>query len=587
MKRAAVIIGINKSGDLPKLKDAARGARLVENWARRQGMDPVHVFTDTNAPVEATAIWKAIKALVDAANVGQLVVYFAGHGVNRQRHEYWLLSGAPDNSNEAVNVAGSAALAFTCGIPHIVFISDACRTAAEGVRAQSITGSEIFPNREGTDAPVDQFFACQLGQPSHELKDPAITSGEFRALYTQELVPALLGRRPQVVEWSAQGDDRAGFVRMRPLRDFLASAIAARLEGSQLQTKVIQVPTAQISSDPPAWISRVAESAANSLGLSLPGAGGPIVPPESEAKAASSLLRSALAADAVKLQQALDQGRASRVTAVSEMVDATELMAQPFGRMHHETRCGFKIRGGRIVAMHARNARPEFAFDDSPAGDDIRVADVTRPGASVLLILDTGAGILLPAIPEFLATLTVKDGELVDVAYEPSENTWRWPAYQRTAKEIRALRAIAASSMMHGVFKLERDDALPIAQRMQYAKGVDPSLAVYAVHAYHDLQRTDLIREMLRYLSEDLGAPLFDVALLARALDNKTVTATSNVLSAVPLLSQGWALLSAYRVSLPPTLQRLQERLLPSLWTMLDPQGTELAHGAIDSGEIK
>jgi hypothetical protein len=586
MKRAAVIIGINKSGDLPKLKDAVRGARLVENWARQQLMDPVHVFTDTDAPVEATAIWKAIKALVDAANVSQLVVYFAGHGVNRQRHEYWLLSGAPDNSNEAVNVAGSVALAATCGIPHIVFISDACRTAAEGVRAQSITGSEIFPNREGTDAPVDQFFACQLGQPSHELKDAAITSGEFRALYTQELVPALLGRRPKVVEWSAEGDDRTGLVRMRPLRDFLASAIAARLEGSQLQTKVIQVPTAQISSDPPVWISRVAESGAKSLGLSLPGGGGPITPPESAATAASSLLRSALSADAAKLRTALEQGRVSRVAAVSEIVGTAELIARPFGRMHHETECGFKIRGGRIVAMHARNARLEFALDDSPNRDDIRVASLTPPGASVLLVLDTGAGILLPAIPEFLATLTVKDGELVDVAYEPSENTWRWPEYRRTASEIRALRAIAASSMTQGVFKLERDNALPIARRMQYAKGLDPSLAVYAAHAYHDLQRTDLVREMIPYLLEDLGAPLFDVAFLARTLD-KTVTATSNVLSAVPLLSQGWALLSAYRVSLPPTLQRLQERLLPSLWTMLDPQGTELARGAINSGEIK
>jgi hypothetical protein len=170
---------------------------------------------------------------------------------------------------------------------------------------------------------------------------------------------------------------------------------------------------------------------------------------------------------------------------------------------------------------------------------------VTRPGASVLLVLKTGAGILLPAIPEFLATLTMKDGELVDVAYEPSENTWRWPEYQRHAQEIRALRAVAAASMAQGVFKLDLDDAFLIAQRMQYAKGLDPSLAVYAAHAYHDLQRTELIRQMIGYLSEDLGAPLFDVALLARALDNKMVNTTSNILSAVPLLSQGWAFLSA------------------------------------------
>src|SRR6516162_5267838 len=131
MKRAAVIIGIDKTGDLPKLNDAARGAQLMEKWAREQGMDSVYVLTDTEKPVDASAIKNAIKKLVDAANIGQLVVYFAGHGVNRQRHEYWLLSDAPDDPNAAVNVAGSVGLAATCGIPHIVLISDACRTAAE------------------------------------------------------------------------------------------------------------------------------------------------------------------------------------------------------------------------------------------------------------------------------------------------------------------------------------------------------------------------------------------------------------------------------------------------------------------------
>jgi hypothetical protein len=588
MKRAAVIIGIDKTGDLPKLNDAARGAQLMEKWAREQGMDSVYVLTDTEKPVDASAIKNAIKKLVDAANIGQLVVYFAGHGVNRQRHEYWLLSDAPDDPNAAVNVAGSVGLAATCGIPHIVLISDACRTAAEGIRAQTIEGQIIFPNREGDEKPVDQFFACRLGQPSHEVKDPTVSSAEFKALYTNELVPALLGRRPQIVEWTTERNQKVGLIRLRPLRDFMSLAIKEKLNGLQLQTKLIQDPIAQINSDPPEWISRVSESAIDgSLGIMLGGLRAPITPAATAATIADSLLRSALAADPSELQTAFDHGRSSGIAGASEIVSSAELISRPFGPTHHETKCGFKIRGARIVATHARNAIAELVVEHSPLGEDVRVDRVIPPGASVLLVLEDGAGIVLSAIPGFLAALTLEEGELVDVAYEPSINSWRWDLYESKAREIRSLRAIVSSSITRGVFKLEGDTALEIAKRMQYGKGVDPSLAIYAAYGYHDLQRPDLIREMITYMQDDLGATLFDVALLARALNGQTVTPESNLLSPVPLLSQSWALLPAYKVSLPPILERLEDTLTPSVWTMFDKRGVELVRRAIDSGAIR
>jgi hypothetical protein len=193
---------------------------------------------------------------------------------------------------------------------------------------------------------------------------------------------------------------------------------------------------------------------------------------------------------------------------------------------------------------------------------------------------------VLPAIPGFITGLTVQDGELVDVAYEPSDNSWRWNDYQHRASEIRALRSIVGASMTRGVFRLERDDALEIARRMQYAKGIDPSLAIYAAYAYHDLQRKDLIREMAGYLSSDLGAPLFDVAFLARILDGRKVR-DFDLISAFPLLSQGWALLNAYRVSLPANLDGLYARMVPSLWTMFDNRGVEQIANALRSGEIR
>jgi hypothetical protein len=611
-KRAAILIGVDKTGDLPRLKDAARGARLMQTWARAQGIEPV-VLTDETEPVTVDQIKRAVRTLVEAANVSQLLVYFAGHGVNLQRQEYWLLSDAPDDTQAAVNVATSAALAATCGIPHVVLMSDACRTAPEGIRAQSVRGSEIFPNREADMAPVDQFFACQLGRPSHEIKDPAVTSAEFKALYTHELVPALLGQRAPVVEWTEAGAMRKGHVRLRPLRDHLSAAMAARIAGLQLQTQVIQVPVAQISSDPPAWISELVQPAppptpmvvtAPALARGrLPAkapkrapaarahtSNRPAAPASPEAITAE-LLREAIAGGGGATAGTAPPTRARAPSAASSaMARDAERLAQPFGPTHHETACGFKLRGARVVdAVAAAGVKVEFAGGGTTPGDDLRVQNPAHPGSNVLLVLDSGAGVLLPAVPEFLCALSFdEDGELADVAYEPSDNTWRWDLFRQRAAEIRQLRAIAASALARGSFKLEGEDALAIARRMQFAKGIDPSLAVYAAYAYHDLQRLDLLRQMHDYLRGDLGAALFDVALLARALDKRKIGVDAPpTLGALPLMAQGWTLLRAFEVRLPAALAALEGHRVSSLWTMFDAAGVATIRGAFAQGELR
>ena len=73
----------------------------MEAWARAQGMDPVEVFTDEAGPVDVTEIKRAVRRIVDHG-ADQLVIYFAGHGVNIRYQEYWLLSDAPRDTQAAV-----------------------------------------------------------------------------------------------------------------------------------------------------------------------------------------------------------------------------------------------------------------------------------------------------------------------------------------------------------------------------------------------------------------------------------------------------------------------------------------------------
>jgi len=120
-------------------------------WAVAQGMNPneqaILVTDGGGAKVRAEQIQDAIEKVIAGAGVDQLIVYFAGHGINVNRSEHWLLSDAPGRANAAVNVSGSVELARYCGIQHVVMISDVCRVAPEGIQAQRVWGQDIFPQQ--------------------------------------------------------------------------------------------------------------------------------------------------------------------------------------------------------------------------------------------------------------------------------------------------------------------------------------------------------------------------------------------------------------------------------------------------------
>jgi hypothetical protein len=568
MDRAAVLIGVNRTGGLPVLRDAANSARRMERWAKDQGIEHVKVFTDEGgATVDVSEIKRAIKDIADVGTVEQLIVFFAGHGINISRGERWLLTDAPTDAQAAINVSGSAEAARWGRIPYVVMFSDACRTAAQSVVAQAIGGSEIFPNEDVAEGelPVDLFYACRLGRPAHEIADSGITAKEYRALYTRALVTALQGSDTAVL-------DAQGFVRPRPLKEFLKTELARSLRERNLQTKLIQVPDAHIASDPTAWISRIAEPPPRGEGPA-PLAQAELGP--TVGTVLDGLLEPILSDRLDDFADQLHQTSASDEPQIADLGASVDATASPFGPTHFETACGVKVRGARVIEAVGGPVQTEQLTDEL-----VRIYP-HEPGTTVLLVLDSGLGLALPAIPDFLAAVTVEGAEVVDVAYEPSEGTSRWHEFNPREREVRGLRAVAASSSREGTFELEGEDALEVARRMQYAKGIDPSLAIYAAYAYADHGRRDLIRKMYGFMLEDLGAVLFDVAMLARA-------ETDHTLGFAPQLGQGWALLPASRIALPPSLEDLERHVLPgSLWTVYDPAGVERIREALLREEVQ
>lgn len=599
MARAGVFIGVDQTGNLQRLNDAAAGAKRMYEWALAQGMpDGTHAKLITDADgkkVHPDHVYDAIKEIIDGPGVDQLVLYFAGHGVNISRNEHWLLTDAPVKASAAVNVSGSVELARYCGINHVVIFSDACRVAPEGLQAQNVRGVDVFPNEGAADRakPVDQFFACYLGKTAAEIKDPASAASTYSALYTSALLDALGGRvladaYPDLYTdalLDAVNDQGRKVLEVRPrdLEKYLEAEVLTRVRKMHLEGKVNQNPDAIITSDAD-WLSRIVPDTSVSPGIRRAMAPRSIpVPVPSLQSVARNLVRSAVAGDERALGTQLEAGRTARVAGGPHLVDTVEKIAAPFGPDHFETQCGIKVRGARMTEFYSPRAHSEFM---GTAGDVLRVDPTNDPAASVLITFDGGVGAVIPAIKGFIAALTFDDGELVDVAYEPSANDWRWDMYKDSAARVRALRAVAASSSQHGRFRLEQDDAIKIAQDMQYAKGIDPTLAVYAAYAYHDLQAIQRIRDMSGYLRGDIGVTFFDLALLSRRLLDKSVVASDRIVPFFPLLSQGWALLGANRVRLHPALQGIENNMRDSLWSLFDEAGLRKLAQAMHTGEV-
>ena len=589
MRRAGVFIGVDRTGQLQTLNDAAAGAERVHRWALGQGMSDgtqAILITDRGGKkVTPDMIFDAIKSVIDGPGVDHLLVYFAGHGVNINRSEHWLLSDAPVRTSAAVNVAGSVDLARYCGIPYVVFVSDACRSAPEGIQAQNVRGVDVFPNDGASDRarPVDQFFACRLGKTAAEIRDPVEAANGFSALYTAAFLDAVSGRAPSLLDAGTEAGDPARYVMPARLRDYLEAEIPRRIVARRLVGRVNQSPDAIVLAHSH-WLSRVDRmdvAAAVTRRSTRPADTEPGGPAPAAAAAMRELVRVAVTNSPAALTSAI--GNAAAIPGVAEMAATATRVAAPFGPDHHETQCGIKVLGARIAEFVITQGRAEFA---NAEGNDLRVFP-TPMAESVLLVFANGSGTVVPVVPGFLTALTFESDELVDVALEPSANHPRWDHYQARAGELRALRGFASAASQQGRFRLDGPEALAIAQRMQLAKGVDPALALYAAYAYRDLQQLDRLREMSAYLRGDLGSTLFDVAMLARELRGTTINRQAEVVPFVPMLAQGWDLVDAAGVRLHPVLDGIRARVRESLWSLFDRDGVALLRAALQSGEVR
>jgi len=595
MSRAIVLVGVSRTSsvDFPALAGVEDAIQEMSQWAEAQAISHIIKVTDVGVgsvgEVTIELISKAISELLSRVGfLQQLIIYFSGHGIVNAFNEYLLLSGAPSNANEAINVTGSVALAQTWKIPHVVFFSDACRSMGATVQIGRITGSQIIPNEPmpGPEKAVDVFYATRLGTPALEVID-----GErYVAVYTRVLVKALKGEEPAAI------DD--GYVRPRPLKEWLAEAVPRYLNSKNLSALISQSPDARISSGDKDWISKcnppdsptpsdsgqgvpantsTSRSAGDRRGsanmplsqreLRSGASAGPAIQP---AKAAEMLLSAVLGnnqSEAAFAKLALEPILRERARA--PIGEHTESDPVPLGLVNGSS-SGLQITGARVQEATC-TIGPVIHF--ASVANHTLVVESDEGQGQIFIRFEDGSGVLLPVLRGHVGIVRLEKGVLNSVHYESSNPS----EAERSRHEFEDLRFAMRKAVTLGSLALDVKTALNLARRLHDARFIDPALAVYAVYAFQAIGRLRTIVDVRTELIEKQELRLFDVELLARKGDEvDTLSLVPPSLGPTPLLSQGWAFVDALLPKYPDHLKQLRQHVGQSLWSHYDREGAAI-----------
>ena len=160
-------------------------------------------------------------------------------------------------------------------------------------------------------------------------------------------------------------------------------------------------------------------------------------------------------------------------------------------------------------------------------------------------------------------------------------------AGRRTLKrqtEIDKLRSAVAAAASLGALRLGKDHARAFAERVRVQKQFDPTLGLYVVYVYAEAGLYDDVRSVRKYMFEDLGVSLFDVAMLDWTRAKSDWIAKQGVVPFCPMLSQGWNYLRPRGVKIPKVLENAQDELIQSLWTTFDKEHMRLINKALREG---
>lgn len=607
MNKAAVVIGVNKTGGLTPLGSAADEAERVARWLRGEGFD-VKKLTDAKRPVTSAAVVKAFNAIITVpAQYHLLVVYFSGHGYWQGRSDIWLLSGAPTQTAEAINLRTAIDVAKYSGIPNVVFVSDACRSIPNTLSGSYVDGIGGLPIHDeiSAESKVDFIKATSEARPAYE----GNIDGAPRSVLTAALIAAYEEPDVHMVRQVVEGGQTIEVVPNRLLEEFLQRKVDALL--AIIDPNAAQKIVANVPSGDDVYIARVKRrprrpapppSDGTSAVAQPPVPPPPTPPPPPRPRAAPDAGR--VAADVLNstlATRALAPGSVSDVMSLKDAHTEAKLGRRlPDRRLDHfETETGFAVHGAVAARVVASQAAKGLSAELLTPGDGQSAPALVRVqhGAklpvpqglvsSVGVQFADGRCAVLAALPGYIGHVAVNRSGVSNVSYVPSSNHWRWGEYVQRRAELDRLRSLVAVAVDQETFALRSErEAAALADKIRMYKGVDPTLGLYAAHAFSQAGNDTQVRSVLTYMRDDLWADLFDVRVLAsRRLEG--LPTTLPVTPCCPMLTQTWNLLRARRVDLPAPLQDARRWLCDSLWTTFEVEAGDSIIDSINNGALQ
>lgn len=583
-KKCAVVIGVNQTGGLPILTAAVSGAEDFNNWAVSQGFDTC-LLTDKKSLVTVKMIKGAVANFVNQKVYEQMVVYFSGHGILKTAvDELWLLSEAPGDSDAAVNVQPSRYLSRRCGIPNVVFISDACRSTPLNFQIAQVSGSVIFPNTfsANTRVNVDMLYATAPGDPAFEVQVEEATKN-YCGLYTRELLKGLNGKVPQIIqEYDLSSSGLAGFnnrkysvVPAYELSEYLYSAVP--ISASLINITLSQNPDAEVTSRPPSYLSlferSINEVDHNDTTKMIPDG-------MDDMEEMGDTDFTDLIIDKNENFQELDLEEFNKEFLEGIKEPRTEYTPPPkkydkaaydsilesLNRSSKDIRTGFTIVGIPFVENYYSRKEVQIFSENDAVQIRIRVDIKTY-------LLDLPGGRLLPlaVLPGFIGTVVFDKGEVITVNYSPTEFGFKSiRRFNEINSNLEERRAVIAAKSKSGIFKISEnvDELSQTASYLRTHKNLDPSLGLYAAYAYIQAGKFEDVQSIYDYMSKEPEPVLFDVAMLNELSEpepDKRVLA--NAAPFCPMLNQGWSYLTVNPDFFDPFLIEISKYREDGLWT--------------------
>lgn len=584
--RAAVVIGVDRPEDLPPLHAAVSGAKKVADWLKSEGIS-VKLFVDDQGPVKVEDIFDAVDKYVSLPTLQQLIVYFAGHGSFVGTAEYWLLSRALHNSNQAVSLFQGPQFARQCGIPNVVLVSDACRSTSTSLKIQSLTGYNIFPtiSNRNVKTDLDLFYATRYGAPAYEVKD---TAGTYNGIYTECLLEAYIN--PDKDMTAEVGNIKV--VTNKKLEAYLLSTVPKRAQIFDVN----EFPDSSVTSS--AYIGRAVEKLAPAICHTEQTEKGPVDVCRSSLTVRRTISEIPLTInnlaefELTHLGVGLNLSPNVQPTSISpSALEKTDkdvgfganrnLLLNARGPNVFQTGTGINVFGTRVRAATSAVMETHRLHEGNGSSEPtvLLINPRGKRHESIALEFEHGSGTVIAGLEGYVATVVVDNDRVVSVSYERAlqGELATTPPNERVVQ----LRAVVATAAKFGVFRIDgppgvkESNAAKLADAIRIEKSFDPTLGIYAAYAYASAGLAEQIRSVYSIMKAE-GIELFDVALLADALPGNR-----NRAPFCPMLNQGWQFLAIKNVTLSPRLVEAQTHILPSLWTTFDSEGMSIVTSAV------